>query len=131
MACHHSCEASAIDVGVGGGPTVGAVATAVAMLAYVALGALARRLAPDAPPLLLSPPPAPARRQGLRAAALVCAATLALWWGAIAAFDLNPFFAKSPTDVAAALLTSLVAPLLDEAALALWVAQRRRRHGRT
>ena len=33
--------------------------------------------------------------------------------------------------VAAALLTSLVAPLLDEAALALWVAQRRRRHGRT
>ncbi|HBM58732.1 MAG TPA: ABC transporter permease [Citreicella sp.] len=81
------------------------VATAVAMLAYVALGALARRLAPDAPPLLLSPPPAPARRQGLRAAALVCAATLALWWGAIALFGLNPFFAKSPTDVAAALLT--------------------------
>lgn len=33
--------------------------------------------------------------------------------------------------VAAALLTSLSAPLLDEIALALWVAQRRRRHGRT
>lgn len=33
--------------------------------------------------------------------------------------------------VAAALLSSLAAPLLDEAALALWVAQRRRRHGRT
>jgi Na+-transporting NADH:ubiquinone oxidoreductase subunit B len=33
--------------------------------------------------------------------------------------------------VAAALLASLAAPLLDEAALALWVAQRRRRHGRT
>jgi Na+-transporting NADH:ubiquinone oxidoreductase subunit B len=32
--------------------------------------------------------------------------------------------------VAAALLTSLAAPLLDEAALALWLAQRRRRHGR-
>ncbi len=32
--------------------------------------------------------------------------------------------------VAAALLTSLAAPLLDEAALALWYAQRRRRHGR-
>lgn len=32
--------------------------------------------------------------------------------------------------VAAALLTSLAAPLLDEAALALWVAARRRRHGR-
>lgn len=32
--------------------------------------------------------------------------------------------------VAAALLTSLAAPLLDEAALELWFVQRRRRHGR-
>lgn len=32
--------------------------------------------------------------------------------------------------VAAALLTSLAAPVLDEVALALWYAQRRRRHGR-
>ena len=33
--------------------------------------------------------------------------------------------------VAAALLASLAAPLLDEAAIALWLARRRRRHGRT
>lgn len=33
--------------------------------------------------------------------------------------------------VAAALLASLAAPLLDEAALSLWLAQRRRRHGRS
>ena len=33
--------------------------------------------------------------------------------------------------VAAALLAALAAPLLDEVALALWVARRRRRHGRT
>lgn len=33
--------------------------------------------------------------------------------------------------VAAALLTSLATPLLDEIALTLWIAQRRRRHGRT
>ncbi len=33
--------------------------------------------------------------------------------------------------VAAALLASLAAPLLDEAALAFWVAQRKRRHGRS
>ena len=33
--------------------------------------------------------------------------------------------------IAAALLTSLAAPLLDEIALALWIARRRRRHGRT
>lgn len=32
--------------------------------------------------------------------------------------------------IAAALLTSLAAPLLDEMALALWYAQRRRRHGK-
>ena len=33
--------------------------------------------------------------------------------------------------IAAALLSSLAAPLLDEAALAFWIARRRRRHGRT
>lgn len=33
--------------------------------------------------------------------------------------------------VSAALLASLAAPLLDEVALALWIARRRRRHGRT
>ncbi len=33
--------------------------------------------------------------------------------------------------VAAALLTSLTVPLLDEAAVAIWLSQRRRRHGRT
>lgn len=33
--------------------------------------------------------------------------------------------------VAAALLSSLAAPLLDELALSIWVAHRRRRHGRT
>ncbi|SHG89025.1 RnfABCDGE type electron transport complex subunit D [Marivita hallyeonensis] len=33
--------------------------------------------------------------------------------------------------VAAALLSSLAAPLLDEKVLALWIYQRRRRHGRT
>jgi Na+-transporting NADH:ubiquinone oxidoreductase subunit B len=33
--------------------------------------------------------------------------------------------------VAAALLSSLAAPLLDDVALSLWVARRRRRHGRT
>lgn len=33
--------------------------------------------------------------------------------------------------ISAALLTSLAAPLLDEASIALWRAKRRRRHGRT
>ena len=39
--------------------------------------------------------------------------------------------APAQIAVAAALLTSLAAPLLDEVALAIWVAKRRRRHGRT
>jgi len=45
----------------------------------------------------------------------------------------NGWTGAAPVQIAvsAALLTSLAAPLLDEAMLALWVAQRRRRHGRT
>ncbi|SFD80099.1 RnfABCDGE type electron transport complex subunit D [Roseivivax sediminis] len=39
--------------------------------------------------------------------------------------------APAQIAVSAALLTSLVAPLLDEAALALWTARRKGRHGRT
>ncbi|WGH78569.1 RnfABCDGE type electron transport complex subunit D [Jannaschia ovalis] len=39
--------------------------------------------------------------------------------------------APAQVAVAAALLASLAAPLLDELALAIWIARRRRRHGRT
>lgn len=44
----------------------------------------------------------------------------------------NAWHGAAPVQfaVAAALLTSLAAPVLDEVALALWYAQRRRRHGR-
>lgn len=55
----------------------------------------------------------------------------ALYAGLVLLFSLH-WTAAAPVQmaVAAALLTSLAAPLLDEAALALWSAQRRRRHGR-
>ncbi|MBO6602822.1 RnfABCDGE type electron transport complex subunit D [Rhodophyticola porphyridii] len=66
------------------------------------------------------------------------ATTLGRWINGALYAGLVTFFAigwagAAPVQiaVAAALLTSLAAPLLDEAALALWVAQRRRRHGRT
>jgi Na+-transporting NADH:ubiquinone oxidoreductase subunit B len=54
-------------------------------------------------------------------------------YGALVTLFANGWVGVAPLQiaVAAALLTSLAAPLLDEAALALWVAQRRRRHGRT
>lgn len=56
----------------------------------------------------------------------------ALYAGLVTLFTLG-WSGAAPVQitVAAALLSSLAAPLLDEAALALWVAQRRRRHGRT
>lgn len=66
------------------------------------------------------------------------ATTLGRWLGGALFSVLVILFATGWTGaapvqiaVAAALLSSLAAPLLDEAALALWVAQRRRRHGRT
>ncbi|MGP1356685.1 ABC transporter permease [Roseicyclus sp.] len=76
------------------------LATAVSIAAYLAIGWLARRLLLDAPPVILAaPPPAAARGAGARDTALVAVAALALWWGLIAAFGLNPFFAKGPAEV--------------------------------
>lgn len=56
----------------------------------------------------------------------------ALFAGLVTLFAMN-WTGAAPVQmaVAAALLTSLTAPLLDEAALSLWLAKRRRRHGRT
>ncbi|WP_112322697.1 RnfABCDGE type electron transport complex subunit D [Oceanibium sediminis] len=70
---------------------------------------------------------------------VTCAATtLGRWingalYAALVALFATGWAGAAPVQiaVAAALLTSLAAPLLDEAALALWIANRRRRHGRT
>ncbi|PWK62947.1 ABC transporter permease [Roseicyclus mahoneyensis] len=84
------------------------VATAVAVAAYLAVGAIARRVLQDAPPIILAPPRAEGAEAGigrlLLSLAGVAVAILVLWWGAIAVFDLNPFFAKGPQDVARALI---------------------------
>jgi Na+-transporting NADH:ubiquinone oxidoreductase subunit B len=55
----------------------------------------------------------------------------ALYGGLVIMFSLG-WNGAAPVQiaVAAALLTSLAAPLLDEIAVTLWIAQRRRRHGR-
>lgn len=56
----------------------------------------------------------------------------ALYGGLILLFTLN-WIGAAPVQiaVAAALLTSIATPLLDEVAIAIWLARRRRRHGRT
>ena len=81
------------------------VATAVSILAYIAIGALGRRILLDAPPVILAAP-AGASRGRLAAwvdAGLVTLIALGAWWLALWAFGLNPFFAKGPGDVFAAL----------------------------
>lgn len=83
------------------------LATAAAVLSWLGLGVLGRKLLRDAPPILLVPPRATGsagvgRRFGDLGAVL--AAVLALWWGALALFDLNPFFAKGPDDLLRALV---------------------------
>jgi sulfonate transport system permease protein len=84
------------------------VATAVAIAAYLAVGALARSVLRDAPPIILAPPRVETDAGGptgvFASLTLVGAAILALWWGGITGFGLNPFFAKGPDDVLRALL---------------------------
>ncbi len=84
---------------------VASLATAASMLAYWALGRIGGRNG-GAPPLLLAPPqPTPSgtgRARGLRGAAealFIVALALALWAGAMEAFDLDRFFAKRPDDI--------------------------------
>lgn len=65
------------------------------------------------------------------------ATTLGRWlngvfYGGLIAMFATGWAGAAPVQiaVAAALLASLAAPLLDEIAVTLWIAQRRRRHGR-
>jgi len=81
------------------------VATAVAILAYLAIGAIARRVLLEAPPVILATPKGDGRRSHpLTDTALVVTLALAGWAGAIWLLGLNPFFAKGPLDVAEALV---------------------------
>lgn len=81
------------------------VAAAVSITAYLAIGAVGRRFQTEQPPVILAPPrlsrgSAPARFGGV---ALLIVVTMALWWGGMEAFGLDPFFAKRPPALLAAL----------------------------
>ncbi|WP_375258192.1 ABC transporter permease [Citreimonas sp.] len=85
------------------------VAAAISTLAYAGVGALGRRMLPDAPPVILSPPREPGRaarwwQAPLRALAVLAVALVA-WWAAMALSGLSPFFAKRPGDVWDALVS--------------------------
>lgn len=83
--------------------SLAALATAVAVLGYLAIGWAARRVLSAEPPVILATPPA--RTKGRwPGVILVTVAALFMWWGAIAVLNLSPFFAKGPQDVVDALL---------------------------
>lgn len=84
------------------------IATAVAILVYLVIGWLAKLVLRDPPPVILAPPSTGGRAgktiwRPLANAALVTAVIVTIWWGALAALDVSPFFAKRPGDVFAAL----------------------------
>lgn len=79
-----------------------AIASALSILAYAALGALGRRLAVAPPALLMARPVGRTRADPLRMlvrVGVVAAVVLVLWHGLMQGFGLNPFFAKRPADV--------------------------------
>jgi ABC-type nitrate/sulfonate/bicarbonate transport system permease component len=89
------------------------IAATVAMLAYAAVGWVARTTQLARPELLLSArittPPRSVLAEGLRMLALIAgtaAIVLALWWGLMEAFGLSRFFAKRPDDVWRYLVTA-------------------------
>jgi len=88
----------ALDVAMTWG--IATVATAVAIVVYLAIGALARRVLLAEPPVLLAAPPTQgAQRRGWVTLPIVIVLALGFWAGAIWLFGLNPFFAKSPAQV--------------------------------
>ena len=80
------------------------IATLVSVVAYLGIGAVARMVLRDPPPVLLAVPGV-AQSHGMAAArmvlniVLVSAAILLVWWSLIALSGLSPFFAKTPVDI--------------------------------
>lgn len=85
--------------------SLASIAALVSIAVYLGVGAAGRFLRLERPPVILSPPRLPQGSAGRRLgrAVLLAGATLVLWWGGMEALGLNPFFAKRPPDLFAAL----------------------------
>lgn len=95
------------------------VATTVAILAYVGIGALARRILLDDPPVILATPmPGAGRFSVWFDTVLVAVLAVVVWAGAIWVLDLNPFLARGPLDVIDALVLDADAATTRTALLA-------------
>lgn len=83
---------------------VAALSAAVSIAAYGLIGALARRILNEAPPVLLAPPNAAApRNMALIETLGVIVLVIGMWWAGIRLAGLGPFLARQPGDVLAAL----------------------------
>lgn len=84
--------------------SIAVLAAAVSVAGYALIGAVAGRFAQGPRPTLLAPPSLPSQQgRAWLSAVGVVAAVILLWWLAMWAADLNPFFAKRPLDVLKAL----------------------------
>lgn len=100
---------------------IAALSALVSMAAYGAVAGMARLVLHDRPPVILAPRPAvsaPAAGRFTGPALLFCL-VIALWWAVTGLSGMNPFFAKGPQDVLAALVW---APGAAGTRMALWSA---------
>jgi ABC-type nitrate/sulfonate/bicarbonate transport system permease component len=86
--------------------TLATLAASASVVVYVAIGWLGRRMTAGPPPVIIAPPvpdqagdAAQRWAGGLLHLVWITALVVALWWSAMEAFGLNPFFAKRPADV--------------------------------
>ena len=94
------------------------LSTVASLIGYWGVSQVARLLTPEQPTVLLSPPASDPRRPPWQRAvrsvggiALTALLVVGAWVGLLAAFGLDPYFAKRPWDVWAWLVTSPEAPV--------------------
>lgn len=82
------------------------LSAAVSLIGYTLVAALARRLTPEQPTVLLTPPGSGSRRsvwrrwmQGIGGAIVTAALVVGAWIGLFEVLGMDPYFAKRPWDV--------------------------------
>lgn len=88
--------------------SIALLAAASSMAVYAAIGWLAKAILHEHPPLILAPAPGLGITRWcdrVIAIAALILTILVIWWGMMAALQLNPFFAKRPLHLATALIS--------------------------